>query len=144
MCQNQGINTPEVIISYREMTNAVKRVADFVRSVDKTVLCKNEQGECLVYANEIYYIESVDKKTFVHCKNDIFQSSARLFELEESLSSAGFVRISKSTILNIEYLKGVKTLANSKLEAMLTNGESVCVTRKYLKTIKEELLRGTK
>ena len=62
MCENQEINTPEVIISYCEMTNAVKRVADFVRSVDKTVLCKNEQGECLVYANEIYYIESVDKK----------------------------------------------------------------------------------
>lgn len=73
-----------------------------------------------------------------------FKAVPDFFELEESLSSAGFVRISKSTILNIEYLKGVKTLANSKLKAMLTNGESVCVTRKYLKTIKEELLKGTK
>ena len=55
------------------------------------------------------------------------------------LKEAGFVRVSKSTILNIGVLKGVKRLVNSKLEAVLLNGESVCVTRKYLKDIKEAL-----
>lgn len=54
---------------------------------------------------------------------------------------AGFVRVSKSTILNIERLKGVKTLVNSRLEAILSNGESICVTRKYLKDIREALIR---
>ena len=47
----------------------------------------------------------------------------------------------KSTILNIEWLKGVKTLVNSRLEAILSNGERVCVTRKYLKYIREALIR---
>ncbi|MBQ6843035.1 MAG: LytTR family transcriptional regulator DNA-binding domain-containing protein [Agathobacter sp.] len=44
-------------------------------------------------------------------------------------------------LLNIEKLIGMKTLVNSKLEARLSNGESVCVSRKYLKDIKEKLLR---
>ena len=57
------------------------------------------------------------------------------------LAHTGFVRVSKSMILNIEKLKGIKTLVNSRLEAILLNGESICVSRKYLKDIREALLR---
>ena len=61
--------------------------------------------------------------------------------MEEVLIPAGFVRVSKSIILNIEILKGVKSLVNSRLEAILSNGERICVTRKYLKDIRGALLR---
>ena len=57
------------------------------------------------------------------------------------LSHAGFVRVSKSVILNIEKLQGVKNLANSRLEAFLSNNERICVSRKYLKEIRAVLLR---
>lgn len=50
-----------------------------------------------------------------------------LYELEKMLSHAGFVRASKSVVLNVEKLTGIKTMVNSKLEAKLSNGESVCV-----------------
>ena len=115
MCEQPDLDNPEVRISYREITEGVKRVADFVRSVDQTVCCKNNSGEYAIPSSDIYYIESVDKKTFV--------------------------RVSKSTVLNVEKLTGVKTIVNSKLEAMLSNGERVCVTRKYLKEIKTALQR---
>ena len=83
----------------------------------------------------------MDKKTFVYCATEVFQSNYRLYEIEELLSHAGFVRVSKSTVLNVEKLTGVKTIVNSKLEEMLSNGERVCVTRKYLKEIKTALQR---
>ena len=47
-----------------------------------------------------------------------------LYELEKMLSHAGFVRASKSVVLNVEKLTGIKTMVNSKLEAKLSNGES--------------------
>lgn len=132
---------PEVTIAYSEMTASVKRVADFVRSVEQTVLCKKDEEECSVSVGDIYYIESVDKKTFVYCEKEVYMCSLRLYEIEKMVEKAGFVRVSKSTILNIERLKGVKTLVNSRLEAILSNGERVCVTRKYLKDIREALIR---
>lgn len=132
---------PEVTIAYSEMTANVKRVADFVRSVEQTVLCKKDEEECSVPVGDIYYIESVDKKTFVYCEKEVYMCSLRLYEIEKMVEKAGFVRVSKSTILNIEWLKGVKTLVNSRLEAILSNGERVCVTRKYLKDIREALIR---
>ena len=132
---------PEVTIAYSEMTASVKRVADFVRSVEQTILCKKDEEECSVPVGDIFYIESVDKKTFVYCEKDVYMCSLRLYEIEKIVEQAGFVRVSKSTILNIERLKGVKTLVNSRLEAILSNGERVCVTRKYLKDIREALIR---
>ena len=141
MCERQDLESPEVTIAYREMTENVRRVSEFVRSVDQTILCKKESKEYAVPVCDIYYVESVDKKTFVYCEREVFQSNYRLYELEKGLVHAGFVRVSKSTILNIEKLKGVKTLVNSRLEAILSNEESVCVTRKYLKDIREALIR---
>ena len=83
----------------------------------------------------------MDKKTFIYDKSDVYQTNLRLIELDEMLSNVGFVRVSKSTILNVETLSSVKNLANSKLEAVLTNGERICVSRKYLKDIREVLIR---
>lgn len=141
MSEQQDLKNPEVTIAYSEMTASVKRVSDFVCRVDQTILCRKDSEEYAVPVTDIYYVESVDKKAFVYCETEVFQSNYRLYELENILTHAGFVRVSKSTILNIETLKGIKTLANSKLEAILSNGESVYVTRKYLKEIKEALLR---
>lgn len=90
---------------------------------------KKEEYEVAV--SDIFYIESVDKKSFVYCEKEVFQCSYHLYELEEMLAMSGYVRVSKSTLLNIEKLKGVKTLANSRLEAMLANGESACASTWY-------------
>ena len=42
MKKRQDIENPAVTIEYRELTENVKRVCDFVRGIDKTILCKKE------------------------------------------------------------------------------------------------------
>ena len=144
MCERQDLETPEVTIAYREMTTSVQRVSEYVRNVERTILCKKDNEEYSILINDIFYFESVDKKVFVYCEKVVYRSNYKLYELEEMLSQVGFVRVSKSVLLNVEKLMGIKTLVNSKLEAKLSNGESVCVTRKYLKDIRSELLRRNK
>ena len=144
MCEQQDLPEPEVTIAYGEMTESVKRVSEYVQYVDKSILCKKDNEEYAVFIDDIFYLESVDKKVFVYCEKEVLRSNCKLYELEEMLSQVGFVRVSKSVILNIEKLVGIKTLVNSKLEGRLSNGERICVTRKYLKDIKQELLRRNK
>lgn len=139
--ERQDLEHPEVIIEYRELTDGVKRVSAFVRSVDQSISCKREGKEFSIPLSDVFYIESVDKKTFVYGETEVYQTGLRLTELEKMLSHAGFVRVSKSVILNIEKLQGVKNLANSRLEAFLSNNERICVSRKYLKEIRAVLLR---
>ena len=143
MKEQQDLDKPEVTIAYSKMTSTIRRVADFVRIVDQTVLCKKECEEYVIAAADIFYVESVDKRTFVYCEEEVYECALRLYELETLLMGGGFVRVSKSILLNIDKLNGVKTLANSRLEATLTNGECICVTRKYLKDMKQALLGRT-
>ncbi|MBO4809278.1 MAG: LytTR family transcriptional regulator DNA-binding domain-containing protein [Lachnospiraceae bacterium] len=141
MKERQDLEHPEVTIEYRDLTENVKRVSDFVRSVDQSIICRKNDEDFSIPASDIFYVESVDKKAFVYGESEVYQTGMRLIELEEVLSHAGFVRVSKSAILNVEKLKGVKNLANSKLEALLINDERICVSRKYLKDIREVLMR---
>ena len=67
MSERHDLEEPEVTIAYREMTKSVKRVSDYVRYVDKNIVCKKENEECRVLINDIFYLESVDKKVFVYC-----------------------------------------------------------------------------
>ena len=141
MKENPNMGEPEVTIEYKELSGNVKRVSDYVRSVDKVITCKKENEEYSVPVNDIYYMESVDKKGFIYTKSEVYQTSHRLLELEKMLSGAGFVRVSRSVIINVEKLKGIKNLPNSKLEAILINDERICVNRNYLNDIRDVLLR---
>ena len=141
MKENPNKQEPEVTIEYKELSANVKRVSNYVRSVDKIISCKKENEEYSVPINEIYYMESVDKKGFIYTGTDVYQTSHRLLELEKMLSGAGFVRVSRSVIINVDKLKGIKNLPNSKLEAILINDERICVNRNYLNDIRDVLLR---
>lgn len=132
----------EVFIKYAVMNEEVERLVTLIRTAEIKVRCKYDGQGKYVNASDIYYIESVDKKTFVYGEAIVYQTDYRLHELEEMLQNTGFVRISKSCVLNIHILDAIKPLINSRLEATLQNGERVFVTRKYLSSIKEALQKG--
>lgn len=131
----------EVLIRYAEKTRMVERLQELIESVDKTVKCRIDTGEIWIKASDIYYIESVDKRTFVYGDKAVYRTELRLYQLTEELMSAGFVRVSKSCLLNINMLQSIRPLMNSRLEATLANGEKINVTRKYIPEIRERLER---
>ena len=57
---------------------------------------------------------------------------------EELLKDTSFVRISKTTIVNIDYLKFVRPLLGGKMEITFINDESLVVNRHYLKSFKNK------
>lgn len=140
--ENRSQKELEVLVKYAAMNEEVAHLVTLLHTIDTRVKCKYDGQEKYVNARDIYYIESVDKKTFVYGEKEVYQTEFRLHELEDMLLHAGFVRISKSCILNIQMLDTIKPLINSRLEATLQNGERVFVTRKYLHSIKEVLEKG--
>ena len=129
----------DIEIKYAKKNKMVNRMIALFKSVDQTIKCKDEKKEVWLNASDIYYIESVDKKTFIYSEKKIYECELRLYQLLENLLEAGFVQVSKSCIINSNVLQNVKTLMNSRLEATLMNGEKVNVTRKYLSSIKDNL-----
>lgn len=93
----------------------------------------------MVNASDIYYIESVDKQTFIYLEKEVYRTDFRLYQLIEQLGKYGFVQISKSCILNIHYMHSIKPIFNSRMEVTLKNRERVCINRNYLEAVKKAL-----
>lgn len=129
----------EVIIKYARINQMVKRIETLIRSVGQTIKCSLEDREMWINASDIYYIESVDKHTFVYCREAVYRSELRLYQLVLQLKDAGFVQVSKSCVMNLNYLEHIQPLRNSRMEAALTNGERINITRKFLPSIREKL-----
>ncbi len=137
--ENLTLKDLEVIIKYAKMNQTVQRIVSLVKSVDQTVKCNLEGREYWVKTSDIYYIESVDKRTFVYCEKSVYRTEFRLYQLMEELTTYDFVQISKSCIININVLESICPLLNSRMEATLSNGEHINVTRKYVAAIKDKL-----
>ena len=130
----------EIIIKYPiKKDKTVKRITSLINSIDIQIPCVINDDTKIINASEIYYIESVDDKTIVHCEKDNYIVKKRLYQIYETLKNAGFLQINKYCILNFRMLLKIKPLGKSHLEAVLKNENHLIVTRKYLTEIKQRL-----
>lgn len=89
----------------------------------------NGQGYTLVDINEIIRIEADSNYSVFHLENrDNITVSRVLKEYEEILPESQFVRIHKSSIVNLNYLKEYSS--KNGLEVLLKNGEKIPVSRR--------------
>ncbi len=137
--QDLSCNEIEIIIKYPQKDKQVDRIIDFLQSFDMQIKCAGENADRMIDILDIYYIESVDKKTFVYLENAVYRTDFRLYQLKNKLQTYGFVQISKSCILNINALDSIRPLFNSRMEATLKNGEKVNINRNYLNGVKKAL-----
>ena len=99
---------------------------------------RNPGESYMLGTNLIYYTESIDKRTYVYTKEACYETKYRLYELEELLS-AGFLRVSKSMVVNIRKIRSVKSELNGRMTAELLNGEKIMISRSYVKDLKRKL-----
>jgi len=86
---------------------------------------------------DIFYIETVDNKTFLYCEKTVYECKQKLYELEEALTGGDFLRISKSVIINLSKIKSLSPALSGRLEAVLHNGEIVIISRQYVGELKK-------
>ena len=137
--QDLSCSEIEIIVKYPQKDRQVNRIVEFLQSLDMQIKCDSDNTERMVDVPDIYYIESVEKKTFVYLDKAVYHTDFRLYQLKDRLQEYGFVQISKSCILNINALESIKPLFNSRMEATLKNGEKVYINRKYLNDVKKAL-----
>lgn len=137
--QSGELTEVEVIIRYNDKFGSVKRLTRYIEQFDFQLQGKEDGKTHYIPLNEIYYFESIDEKIFIYSVQKVFETSYRLYELEQLLKQSNFQRISKSTLLNIEKLESVRPLFNGKLEATLKNEEKLIINRHYVKLLKEKI-----
>ncbi len=136
--QNGNFQETEIIIRCFSINSELQKIIDAIKISSFTITAYKDGYLQKINHEDICYIESVDEKTFIYCENDVYDCKMKLFELEETLTNSSFVRISKSCILNIDFIEKVKPMLNGKYEVLLINGEKLIINRHYVPIFKKK------
>lgn len=136
---DENIQETEIQISCRQLTIEVENLIATLRIMNQQLAVIKENENYLLDVNDISYIEAVDRKTFVYTEEEVYESKLKLYEMEEKLCQSGFIRISKSCLVRLKYVKSIKNDVERKLRLTMKNGEQIIVSRQYAEEIKKRL-----
>ena len=137
--QDRTDESVKVEIHCREVTAEVSRLKSHIDNYRAGIAASDEGAICLVALDDIYFIESVDKKTFIYTRDKVLNTEKRLYELEALLDGRSFFRCSKSVIINLSKVVKLKPEITRNILATLENGEVVVISRRYGSELKSIL-----
>lgn len=129
----------EIVIKCHNIDDNVLKIVEKLKNGETTLLGSKNNEVFRINIKDIFYIESVDNKTFICLQKDVYESKMKLYEIEEMTKSCKLFRCSKSMILNIGKIRSVSPSVNGRFEAKLSNGESVIISRQYVANLKKLL-----
>jgi DNA-binding LytR/AlgR family response regulator len=135
----ENIDETQVEIMCRTIDPHVLYLERHIRLFSKTLVAKHQGKTVLVHAKDIFYIEAIERRTFVYTDTNVLETDFRLYELEEQLADYDFFRASKSLIVNLQKIETLSPELNRTLLAAMKNGYKVCISRQYTKTLKHLL-----
>ncbi len=132
----------EVILHYRELAQEVEELIALLRKTPPKLIGMKGNTQVVVERDAILYAESVDGRTFLYTAADVVQVPFTLAQLEDILDAVNFFRCSKSMILNIDRVKNLRSMASNRIEATLTSGEKIIISRTYVAEFRRILKGG--
>lgn len=135
----EDIEDVEIVINCKTIDENVTRIISKLKALEEKITGNKDGKIFILDTNEIFYFESVDKKTFIYMDKEVFQTHLRLYELEERLKNTDFFRGSKSTIINLRKVRNIVPMFGGRIEILLDNDEKLVVSRQYVPILKNKL-----
>ena len=136
---DESLKDTEIVVNCGALTPETEQIIAALQLFDRQItVTKNEEMHFLD-VSKIIYVESVDRKTFVYTSDDCFETKLKLYEIEERLCSCGFLRTGKASLVQLKYIRSLKSEINRKLRLTLENGEQLIVSRQYADELKRRL-----
>lgn len=122
---------PETVeIHCHKISDEVKEIVAYVKSRQGQLTGTLDERQFEIAVGDIFYIETVDNKTFMYTQNNVYETKQKLYELEELLRDKRFLRISKSTLLNLMKISSIKPALNGSVTFRRGNGyfQKICTS----------------
>lgn len=105
----------------------------------KRLVVKSAGEVCFVKISEIDWIEAADYYACLHvgCKSHLIRRG--MSDLEEDLDPRTFCRVHRSSIVNLERVRGLRLNENGEYEVLLDNGARLRMSRRYRKHLQERM-----
>lgn len=108
--KEQGLEDNYLELHYEKIDEETK---EYITMIDKALAHIegiSEEVKIIVPVSDVIYFESVDRKTFAYTDDKTIELREPLKNLLNSFGDIGFIRISKSVVVNvykIKHLQGV-------------------------------------
>jgi two-component system LytT family response regulator len=109
-------------------------------SYDAHIFVQKSEKLLNLNVEEIMFLEASGDYTILTTKNGQFVSSSGIGKLEEILNPETFIRVHRSTIININFLKEIEKHFNGGMVVKMQSGKSFPVSRTYAKLIRRKVV----
>ncbi|NOU50577.1 response regulator transcription factor [Pseudoalteromonas sp. JBTF-M23] len=106
---------------------------------EKLVIVDGRSSRQLVAFDEIYWIDAAGDYMCIHTQVETFVMRARMKNLINHILPPEFIRIHKSSIVNLKHIRSLEALRNAEFNAYLTNNNVLKVSRTYSANLKAKL-----
>lgn len=136
---DENLQENEVIIRCSKLDEEVQKIHKSfldIRNESRHLVLYKENTEYYLQVDHILFFETLDNCISAHTVDNIYQTGYRLYELEELLPGT-FMRVSKSTILNLNHIYSItRNLTASSVVQFVGTHKQVFVSRYYFKSLK--------
>lgn len=92
--------------------------------------------------NKVTHFFTMEKKVYIENDTQTLEVKKRLYEIEEFLSEKKFqqfIRVSKTSIVNFDYVKKIDMNISGLIFLIMENGKKITISRRYYFRIKDFL-----
>ncbi|MCK2004200.1 LytTR family DNA-binding domain-containing protein [Peribacillus frigoritolerans] len=130
---------PEVLIHANEYSSQIEQLMKYLKATSTDVIDGYLQKEIfMLKIVDIYFVFSEGAKVYFQTEENEYESKRKLYELEELLEK-DFVRVNKSTLVNVTKISSMKVEGMGMMQLVMNNETTVLVSRSYLKGLKKRL-----
>jgi two-component system LytT family response regulator len=125
----------------RALERAKEKIAQGKGSPKKLqrLTVKSAGQVAFVGLSEIDWIEAADYYAALHVGDKTHLLRRSMAELEQDLDPATFCRIHRSTIVNLDRVRGLKVSEDGAYQVLLENGTELRMSRRYRKQLQSRL-----
>ncbi|MEQ8242595.1 LytTR family transcriptional regulator DNA-binding domain-containing protein [Fulvivirga sp.] len=123
-----------------ELISSIKGTLDGGAKFSTHLFVQKSEKLLNIEVKDIIHLEASGDYTVLTTKADQFLSSSGIGKLEERLDPEVFIRIHRSSIINLNFLKEIEKHFNGGLIVKMENGKSFPVSRTYAKQIRKKVV----
>ena len=129
-----------IVIYCNDITDEIQELSNEIQKRTSNLLVEDYGKMVVLKLKDINLIRIENTETIVYVKQKQYRINKRLYEMEEILSK-DFVRISKSSVINLNQVDYLEPALGGLAKVILLNGMMEFISRKYYREFKKLMER---
>ncbi len=122
-----------------QKSNPMETVASEKKVPSDKLAITVDERIIIIHIHEILYIGTIEGKTVIATEKQKYQASESLVTFEKKLQGTPIIRVHRGYLVNLDAIVEIEPWFNSTYNLVMKDGESVPVSRTYIKELKQTI-----